>query len=104
MEHFAWYINTIGLKTFLELNPNICKFATYSSSLWSYRYSMMKAKIFLDVLLIKNTRFSKVEQVLFFRLLNRLYKRGIFKQLEMLFHFAPTQKTIDQLSSLNVAC
>lgn len=94
--------NMSGLANFLELNPNISTFVTSVNCLWSIRSSMMTSKISVKLLGILCYDI-KPDFGSFYRLLNRLYKRGIYKRLKFTFPTQEmrTQEKFDRLASLN---
>lgn len=101
LEYFMWSAKKMsGLKNFLELNQNIQTFVIAACDLWANRNIMMTAKFSLNALGIdlRGHNFT----ILFARLLQKLYMRGVYKRLKLLFYHVSSQETIGLLASLNV--
>lgn len=85
------------LDLFLELNPNIQKFATDMSDLHIIKKSNIKFdELAVDIFLTANWGpiTSKIND------LNELYDRGLYKRLKLSFDFLPNQETIDSATTI----
>lgn len=102
MEYLCWMSHEMkGFSNLLNLNPNIHTFETISLGLWKNRNLMMTEKVHFNILAILIEFHQNYD--LFFRLLNRLHRRGVYKQLKLCFYKTPTQEMLDVLASQNIA-
>lgn len=93
-----------GIAMFLELNPNIRKFAITSITLWENRDQFMSANIKLDELAIEVHCFDIVEWKTICDLLNELHKRGFYRKLQLYLvgtSGIQNRELIDQLTNVN---
>lgn len=88
------------LITFLEINPNIQKYAIPVNYIWLNRESILKANIKLDHLITLIYFVSKKKFISICNLLNQLHDIGIFKKLD-LYHISKFEQSfVMHLSSL----
>lgn len=91
---------SVGIPEFLELNPNIRKFATSVTFLWEHQNKLTSSNIKLDHLAIR-MNVPTIHFQLMFDLLNKLHERDFYQKLQWYIYGIPTQETIDQLATLN---
>lgn len=86
---------------FLELNPNIQKFATTSTFIWENRHQILLANVKLNNLAIRMDFETRDNAGPMCDLLNVLYARGFYRKLEFYFFQILDQQEINQLAVLN---